>query len=111
MAKGQYGLFLGLDLGTESVRAVAVDRCPGVLASATQVHPAKNSPALGAAILGAIVAGESGGGFDNPHEAVQAMAGRKSLLGAARIVTPNAEWENAYDACCSRYRHAAAAAR
>jgi L-ribulokinase len=77
-----------------------------VLNQPIKVHPAPNGPALGAAILAALVATEKRGGFNNPHQAVQSMAGNKSALGEGQTIKPNPQWTEAYDACYTRYRQA-----
>ncbi len=80
-----------------------------------QVHPAEHGSALGAAILGALAAGTDGGGFDDPAQAVQEMAGEGSQTPqAARAgsgsspatdtIMSVAEWAPVYRARYAAYR-------
>ena len=79
------------------------------LGSPVVIHPAAHGSAQGAAILAALAAGSDGGGFDDPGEAVESMAGARSALGPGRVVEPDARWTSAYEACYERYRRFAAA--
>jgi L-ribulokinase len=67
-----------------------------VLGESVTVHPSKQGPALGAAILGALAAGA----FASSREAIRAMAGRKG----AAIFKPNRSHRAAYDALYREYR-------
>ncbi len=62
------------------------------------VHPSKQGPALGAAILGALAAGA----FASPGDAIRAMATPKA--GAAPVFKPNRAHRAAYDALYREYR-------
>lgn len=58
---------------------------------------AEHGSAQGAAILGALAAGSKNGGFDDPHEAVAAMAGPASEVGPSSVVSPDHAWSRVYD--------------
>ncbi len=72
------------------------------LGAPIDIHPAEQGPALGAAILGALAAGA----FGSAQEAVESMAGKKSVLGAPRRVEPDRAWTAAYDRLYATYRRA-----
>jgi L-ribulokinase len=78
-----------------------------VLARPIEVHGAPNGPALGAAILGALAAGASGGGFDSAAEAVDSMAGRGSDLPPPAVVQPDPAWAEVYEPLYGVYRSVA----
>lgn len=69
-----------------------------VLGEPIVVHPSKQGPALGAAILGALAAGE----FASPAVAIRAMA--KPKAGTAPIFKPNRSRRPLYDALYCEYR-------
>ena len=69
-----------------------------VLGESITVHPSKQGPALGAAILGALAAGA----FASPGEAIRAMATPKP--GTAPVYRPNRSHRAAYDALYCEYR-------
>ena len=69
-----------------------------VLGSEITVHPAKQGPALGAAILGALAAGL----FPSPAEGIAAMASPKP--GSARRFQPDTSHTGAYDRIYAEYR-------
>jgi L-ribulokinase len=69
-----------------------------VLGEAVSVHPSRQGPALGAAILGALAAGA----FDSPSAAIRAMATPKR--GAAAVFKPNRAHRAAYDSLYRDYR-------
>jgi L-ribulokinase len=69
-----------------------------VLGESILVHPSQQGPALGAAILGALAAGE----FSSPGAAIRAMSVPKA--GAAAIFKPNRSNRKAYDAVYRDYR-------
>lgn len=77
-----------------------------VLGAPVGVHPSKHGPALGAAILGVLAAGQEVSGFANSSEAIAAMAGEKPALPerSLRAVTPNREAHAKYDGLYHRYR-------
>ncbi|EDY18371.1 carbohydrate kinase FGGY [Chthoniobacter flavus Ellin428] len=70
-----------------------------VLGAPITVHPCKNGPALGAAILGALAAGA----FPSPNAAIRAMATARS----ASVVKPQRSHRSAYDELYIRYRELA----
>jgi L-ribulokinase len=67
-----------------------------VLGESITVHPSKQGPALGAAILGALAAGA----FKSPDDAIRAMAVRKG----AAVFKPDRSHRAAYDALYREYR-------
>jgi L-ribulokinase len=73
-----------------------------------EVHAAPNGPALGAAIIGALAASKSAGGFDEAREAVWSMAGSGSVLPAPRGVEPDVACARVYERLYGVYRRAAA---
>lgn len=74
-----------------------------VLGETVTVHPSKQGPALGAAILGALAAGA----FPSARAAIRAMARAKP--GAAAAYRPTRAHRRAYDAGYAAYRRRAAA--
>jgi L-ribulokinase len=72
-----------------------------VLGAEIVVHPCKQGPALGAAILGAMAAGL----FASPGLAIKAMANPKP--GAAECFRPNPAHQTAYDLLYAEYRRVA----
>ncbi len=80
-----------------------------VLGEPITVHPSKHGPALGAAILGAIAAGERTG-FRSAATAVRTMAGVKPGVPGREgtIVRPNRANRAAYAAAYKAYRDLAA---
>ncbi len=71
-----------------------------VLGAPVVVHPSKQGPALGAAILGALAAGA----FNSPAAAIRAMAAAK----AAHVVQPDRAHRTAYNKLYRAYRKLAA---
>jgi L-ribulokinase len=71
-----------------------------VLGAPVTVHPCKNGPALGAAILGALAAGA----FPSANAAIRAMAVSKT----APVVKPRRKHRAIYDQLYARYRALAA---
>jgi L-ribulokinase len=69
-----------------------------VLGESITVHPSKQGPALGAAILGALAAGA----FKSPGDAIRAMAVPKA--GTTPVFNPNRSHRTAYDALYAEYR-------
>ncbi len=80
-----------------------------VLGRPILVHPSKQGPALGAAILGAIAAGEERSGFSTTEQAVETMAAPRDDDPARRaeIVEPAVEHSNDYQAAYAKYRQLA----
>lgn len=76
-----------------------------VLGEPISVHPSKNGPALGAAILGALAAGERTG-FRTAEAAVRAMAAPKRGVPGreSHVVRPNRSHRAAYDAAYDEYQ-------
>lgn len=73
-----------------------------VLGEPILVHPSKQGPALGSAILGVLAAGAKVSGFSTPIAAMNAMAqapGQKP-----RIHKPSAKTRDAYKTAYARYR-------
>jgi L-ribulokinase len=83
-----------------------------VLGEPISVHPSKHGPALGAAILGALAAGDRTG-FRSAAAAVRAMAGskRKSADRERRVVRPNRGNRAAYEHAYREYRSLAESCR
>lgn len=80
-----------------------------VLGMPILIHPSKHGPALGAAILGVLAAGQEVSGFGSPAEAVVQMAGpRPNCPGRiARLVEPDASALPRYNELYRRYRELA----
>lgn len=76
-----------------------------VLGEPISVHPSKNGPALGAAILGALAAGERTG-FRTAEAAVRAMAAPKRGVPGreSHVVRPNRGHRATYDKVYDEYR-------
>ena len=77
-----------------------------VLGEPISIHPSKQGPALGAAILGVLAAGSQASSFASTAEAVAAMAGaipgdpqRESV-----VVSPDPDAHTAYDRVYAQYR-------
>ena len=79
-----------------------------VLGAPIRIAAAKHGPALGAAILGALAAGERSG-FRSAAEAIAALAGTAD--GRDRVIQPSADAEAAYQAVYRAYRQMADAAQ
>lgn len=77
-----------------------------VLGQPITIHPCKNGPALGAAILGAMAAGHSATGFSSAASAIRAMAATKkddpARCGA--VVRPIRAHHKAYEPVYADYR-------
>jgi L-ribulokinase len=69
-----------------------------ILGESILVHPSKQGPALGAAILGVLAAGA----FQSPGEAIRAMSVPKE--GTARVYRPDPSNVSKYDALYAEYR-------
>jgi L-ribulokinase len=74
-----------------------------VLGETIEVHPSKQGPAVGAAILGALAAGEKAG-FKSAADAVRAMAGRDTCT---RRIAPSATATKQYQPLYQQYRREA----
>ena len=77
-----------------------------VLGEPVSIHPSKQGPALGAAILGVLAAGSDASSFTSTAEAISAMAGtisgdedRESV-----VVSPNLDAHNVYEKVYAKYR-------
>ncbi len=77
-----------------------------VLGEPVTVHPSRQGPALGAAILGALAAGRKASGFSSPGAAIRAMAApRKGVSGReARVVKANRKHHETYNRIYREYR-------
>ena len=83
-----------------------------VLGEPISVHPSKQGPALGAAILGVLAAGPQASPFHSAAEAIQAMAGTGAEISSANgestselvVVQPEPDAHNSYDAVYAAYR-------
>ncbi|PAY17379.1 ribulokinase [Rhodopirellula sp. SM50] len=73
-----------------------------VLGSEIEVHPSQQGPAIGAAVLGMIAAGESKSGFASVADAARAMAAVPES--DKQIVKPNRDHESSYRGLYQRYR-------
>ncbi len=80
-----------------------------VLGESILVHPSKQGPALGAAILGAVAAGKRASGFSTVRSAVRTIGGvRKDIDGRRGVlVTPDKANTKRYDPLYKRYRETA----
>jgi L-ribulokinase len=82
-----------------------------VLERPISIHPSTQGPALGAAILGALAAGQSATGFASAADAIRAMAApRPGVPGREeRIVKPETSNAATYSTLYERYRRLAEA--
>ncbi|KAA0233802.1 MAG: ribulokinase [Actinobacteria bacterium] len=71
-----------------------------LLGSPVEVHPGRQGPALGAAVLGAVAAGS----FPQQREAIGSMAGSTGDRPANRVIEPAPDEARAYEAVYRRYR-------
>jgi L-ribulokinase len=80
-----------------------------VLDEPITIHPSQHGPALGAAILGALAAGEPRG-FRSTAQAVKSMAAPKNARRGQKptIIRPNRQSRTAYDKIYEEYRKLAA---
>jgi len=80
-----------------------------VLGETIHVHPSKQGPALGAAILGLLAAGKEKTGFAGAAEAVTALAGEKpGVQGRESLrVQPRVDAGRGYDELYRKYRELA----
>ena len=72
-----------------------------ILGAPVTVHPSKQGPALGAAILGVLAAGKGASGFASAEAAIRAMA---SPGKHAKVYKPNKRSQAAYESVYRRYR-------
>ncbi len=70
-----------------------------------EIHPSKQGPAVGAAVLGMVAAGPETSGFSSIADAAGAMAGVP--VGSKDMVCPNIDLREAYDAIYREYRNLA----
>ncbi len=80
-----------------------------VLGETILLHPSRQGPALGAAILGAVAAGKRAGGFSSVRSAVRTIGGvRKGVDGReGRLVSPDRSRSKRYQPLYKRYRETA----
>ncbi|HEX7010835.1 MAG TPA: ribulokinase [Phycisphaeraceae bacterium] len=80
-----------------------------ILGEPILIHPSRQGPALGAAILGVLAAGAEASGFDSPAEAVHAMAAAddRAPQRQPRRVQPRPEAVRAYEPIYRQYRQLA----
>lgn len=80
-----------------------------VLGEQILVHPSKQGPALGAAILGAVAAGKRQGGFSSVRSAVRTIGGVKKDVEGRRgkLVAPDRKYTKLYEPVYKRYRETA----
>jgi L-ribulokinase len=90
-----------------------VDLYANVLGEPITVHPSKHGSALGAAILGALAAGEKATGFATAAAAVRALASPARRAGdrPVRVARPERKARRAYGEVYRRYRELADALR
>ena len=81
---------------------LAIQVYADVLGECISVHPSKQGPALGAAILGALAANA----FDTPRQAILAMA--TPAEGYAAVFYPNRQHHGTYNAIYQEYRRLSA---
>jgi L-ribulokinase len=74
-----------------------------VLGETISVHPSKQGPALGAAILGVLAAGKEKSGFATPAAAIAALAGEKPGR-ESTLVKPDSAATANYEEIYRRYR-------
>ncbi|MGE3317050.1 MAG: ribulokinase [Planctomycetaceae bacterium] len=74
-----------------------------VLGEVVAVHPSKQGPALGAAILGVLAAGKEKSGFATASEAIAALAGERPGR-ESQLVNPDPAATGKYEEIYRRYR-------
>lgn len=81
-----------------------------VLGENILVHPSRQGPALGAAILGAVAAGKRSGGFSSVRSAVRTIGGVRKDIEARQgtLVAPNRRYTKDYLPFYRNYRDMAA---
>ena len=77
-----------------------------VLGTEIEIHPSTQGPAIGAAVLGMIAAGQEASGFQTVIEAAAAMASVRD--GKQDIVYPRSDRTRLYDSLYHNYRRLAA---
>ena len=77
-----------------------------VLGEPILIHPSKQGPALGAAILGVLAAGSEVTGFDSAKQAIDSMAGTRPGVPDRQpiVVEPNLADHNVYRQVYAEYR-------
>jgi L-ribulokinase len=80
-----------------------------VLGEKILIHPSRQGPALGAAILGVLAAGKSASGFASASAAMHAMARAKDGQKGREPITvrPNRQATRAYQPIYEKYRELA----
>ena len=80
-----------------------------VLGETIVIHPSRQGPALGAAILGAVAAGKRQGGFSSVRSAVRTIGGiKKGVEGRqGTVVPPDRKRARIYEPLYRKYREAA----
>ena len=80
-----------------------------ILGTPVVVHPSKQGPALGAAILGVLAAGKQASGFSSATAAIRAMAAAEGKNGGRQgiVYKPQRGATKAYDGVYRRYRELA----
>ncbi len=76
-----------------------------VLGAEIEVHPSQQGPAVGAAVLGMVAAGQQKSGFANVADAATSMAAVPQ--GDKKLVIPNHELTSEYDQLYQQYRQLA----
>ena len=81
-----------------------------VLGENILIHPSRQGPALGAAILGAVAAGKRAGGFSSVRSAVRTLGGVRKDVEDRRgtLVGPDRRCAKLYEPLYRRYRETAA---
>ncbi len=81
-----------------------------ILGRSILIHPSRQGPALGAAILGVLAAGREVSGFTSPAAAIRAMADADPKRAGRRptIVRPHRAHHKVYDSIYREYRDLAA---
>ena len=77
-----------------------------ILGESISVHPSKQGPALGAAILGVLAAGPEASSFESATAAIEAMAGTKTGVPGREpvVVNPDQRAHDAYAPVYHTYR-------
>ena len=87
--------------------ALLMEIYASVLGEKISIHPCKYGPALGAAILGAMAAGEKATGFATTAQAIRSMAQPNSVRKETKVIKPNPKAVRIYDSQYLRYRELA----
>ena len=77
-----------------------------ILGEPVSIHPSREGPALGAAVLGALAAGSDESGFGSSTTAIETMAGPRTgdATREAKVVEPSAANNQEYEAAYKKYR-------